>query len=135
MIRQWIAAITLVSCSAAAFAQLNLPTRNIGGVDYYYRIVQKKETIYGIARELNIPKEDIVKYNPSVATGLKKDQALYFPVDAYVKRQAVVRPKEHKHTVKTVKRCMALPKCTDSLSPNCCKQTPKQGPDLKQTLC
>lgn len=104
-------------------------------VDYYYRIVQKKETIYGIARELNIPKEDIVKYNPSVATGLKKDQVLYFPVDAYVKRQAVVRPKEHKHTVKTVKRCMALPKCTDSLSPNCCKQTPKQGPDLKQTLC
>ena len=118
MIRQWIAAITLASCSAAAFAQLNLPTRNIGGVDYYYRIVQKKETIYGIARELNIPKEDIVKYNPSVATGLKKDQVLYFPVDAYVKRQAVVRPK-----------------CTDSLSPNCCKQTPKQGPDLKQTLC
>jgi LysM repeat protein len=49
---------------------------------------------------LNIPKEDIVKYNPSVATGLKKDQVLYFPVDAYVKRQAVVRPKEHKHTVK-----------------------------------
>ena len=82
MIRQWIAAITLASCSAAAFAQLNLPTRNIGGVDYYYRIVQKKETIYGIARELNIPKEDIVKYNPSVATGLKKDQVLYFPVDA-----------------------------------------------------
>ena len=100
MIRQWIAAITLASCSAAAFAQLTLPTRNIGGVDYYYRIVQKKETIYGIARELNIPKEDIVKYNPSVATGLKKDQVLYFPVDAYVKRQAVVRPKEHKHTVK-----------------------------------
>lgn len=100
MIRQWIAAITLASCSAAAFAQLDLPTRNIGGVDYYYRIVQKKETIYGIARELNIPKEDIVKYNPSVTTGLKKDQVLYFPVDAYVKRQAVVRPKEHKHTVK-----------------------------------
>ena len=100
MIRQWIAAITMVSCSAAAYAQLDLPTRNIGGVDYYYRIVQKKETIYGIARELNIPKEDIVKYNPSVATGLKKDQVLYFPVDAYVKRQAVVRPKEHKHIVK-----------------------------------
>lgn len=30
MIRQWFAAITLASCSAAAFAQLNLPTRNIG---------------------------------------------------------------------------------------------------------
>lgn len=101
MAQQWIAAIVLACCATNIHAQLNLPVRNIGGIDYYYRIVQKKETIYGISKELGISKDDIIKYNPSVASGLKKDQVLYFPVSAYQKQSLPVRPSEHKHAVKS----------------------------------
>lgn len=91
----------MASGATIAYAQLNLPVRNIGGTDYYYRTVQKKETIYGISKELGIPKEDIIKYNPSVASGLQKDQVLYFPVSAYGgKKTAATRPTDHKHIVK-----------------------------------
>lgn len=77
--------LTIIICFFAD-GQLNLPVRNIGGEDYYYRVVKKKETIYGISRELGISKEDIIKYNPSVGTkGLQKDQVLYFPVSDFSK--------------------------------------------------
>ena len=85
-----------------ANAQLNLPTRNIGGKEYYYRVVQKKETIYGISKELGIPKEELIKYNPSVANGLQKDQILYFPVEQFRNKNTDIatRPSSFKHTVK-----------------------------------
>lgn len=90
----------LIFCVSVAFGQLNLPVRTIGGKAYYYKQVQKKETIYGIAKELGIAKDDIVKYNPSVAQGLKKDQILYFPVEAYGKKEAATNiATEHKHVV------------------------------------
>lgn len=74
-----------VSGAFASDAELNLPIRKIGGEDYYYRQVKKKETIYGISKELGITKEDIIKYNPSVASGLQRDQILYFPVKDFKK--------------------------------------------------
>ena len=71
-----IAAFSILSASCIALAaQLNLPVRTIGGEEYYYRQVKKKETIYGISKELGIKKDDIVKYNPSVAAGLQKCMA------------------------------------------------------------
>lgn len=100
MKQYWLTICMAFLCYAIGFSQLSLPIRTIGGKNYYYRQVQKKETIYGIAKELGIPKEDIIKYNPSVAQGLKKDQILYFPVEAYAKaekNQAVAS--EHKHLV------------------------------------
>ena len=43
-----IAAFSILSASCIALAaQLNLPVRTIGGEEYYYRQVKKKETIYG----------------------------------------------------------------------------------------
>ena len=82
-------------------AQLQLPIRNIGGTDYYYRLVNKGETIYSIAKELGISEVDIMTYNPSVADGLKRDQWLFFPVEKFQKGQ----PKQssaakHIHNVK-----------------------------------
>ncbi len=87
-------------------AQLNLPLRKIGNVDFYYRKVNKKETIYGISKELGISKEDIIKYNPSAESGLKKDQILYFPVsdfknDSRAKLQNDNDKEVHKHLVKS----------------------------------
>lgn len=79
-------------------SQLNLPIRKIGDAEYYYRQVKKKETIYGISRELGISKEDIIKYNPSVAQGLQKDQWLYFPVIDF-DRSKEVKKEKHFHVV------------------------------------
>lgn len=77
-----------VSGAVTSNAELNLPVRKIGGEDYYYRQVKKKETIYGISKELGITKEDIIKYNPSVASGLQRNQTLYFPVKDFKKESS-----------------------------------------------
>lgn len=82
-------------------AQLQLPIRNIGGTDYYYRQVKKGETIYRIAKELGISEADIMTYNPSVADGLKRDQWLFFPVDKFRKEQPTkTSAAKHIHNVK-----------------------------------
>ncbi len=97
--------VTALSISIApvfATAQLQLPTRNIGGTQYYYRTVAKKETIYGISKELGITKDEIIKYNPSVANGLQAGQTLYFPVaDFGGNTKTVALPSTHKHHVKS----------------------------------
>lgn len=77
---------TLVVISASLSASINifgagLPTKTINGKEYFYREVKSKETIYGITKELGITKADIIRYNPSVADGLRAGMTLYFPVD------------------------------------------------------
>ena len=77
---------TLVVISASFSTGINLsgadlPTKTINGKEYFYREVKSKETIYGITKELGITKADIIKYNPSVADGLRAGMTLYFPVD------------------------------------------------------
>lgn len=110
-----IVAFSILSASCIALAaQLNLPVRTIGGEEYYYRQVKKKETIYGISKELGIKKDDIVKYNPSVAAGLQKDQILYFPVSVFGNAEDNPRPESHNHYVKKEKRSTALQKCMAS---------------------
>ena len=99
--RKFISALLLALLFIPMSAQLNLPIRKIGDKEYYYRQVKKKETIYGISKELGISKEDIIKYNPSVASGLKKDQWLYFPVDEFSKKSSKgSTAKQHIHIVK-----------------------------------
>ena len=75
--------LTIVIACAAAFlsqAQLPLPVRTIGGTQFYYHEVEKKETLYSIAHKLGITESDITKYNPGAAEGLKSGQFLFFPV-------------------------------------------------------
>lgn len=75
--------ISLLICSVSLAASLNLPTQQIGNKKFYIYKVGSKETIYGISKKLNIPKEDIIKYNPSVAEGLKAYQTLFFPIEDF----------------------------------------------------
>ena len=60
---------------------VSLPIKKINGEDYYYYEVKPKETVFGLCRQLNMTKAEIVKYNPSVADGLRAGSILYFPVD------------------------------------------------------
>lgn len=59
---------------------LDLPVKKVKGVEYYYYKVKNKETVYGVSKRLGLSRDEIVRYNPSVADGLKKNMMLYFPV-------------------------------------------------------
>lgn len=80
--------LIIFSFSCLSASVLELPVKNINGKDYYYYKVQSKETIYSITHKLKIDKEEIFKYNPSVADGLRSHETLYFPVSAYNKTSA-----------------------------------------------
>lgn len=60
---------------------IDLPIKKIDGKDFYYYEVKQKETVFGLCRKLNLTKAEIVKYNPSVADGLRAGSVLYFPVE------------------------------------------------------
>lgn len=69
-------------------AQLKrLPIRTISGKDYYVYQVQPGEGELAIAKKLGIKQQDINKYNPSAAKGLKAYQELLFPVPNDVNNQ------------------------------------------------
>lgn len=83
-----LVSLVLCLCAANAFAQLNLPIQTMNGKQYYYYKVKSKETIYGIAHKLHLSQEEIVKYNPTAATGVKDKQLLFFPVADFNKQPA-----------------------------------------------
>ena len=85
--------LVLCLCAANAFAQLNLPIQTMNGTQYYYYKVKSKETIYGIAHKLHLSQDEIVKYNPTAATGVKDKQLLFFPV-ADFNKQPVSEPQQ-----------------------------------------
>lgn len=43
-------------------------------------IVQKRESLYGIAQQYNVTQDDIIKYNSQIQNGLKKGMVLKIPV-------------------------------------------------------
>ena len=78
-----LAILTAVTCVTDVAATLNLPVKTVNGRRYYYHVVQPKETIYSLSRQLGVERDDIVKYNPSVIDGLRANETLYFPVDIF----------------------------------------------------
>ena len=72
--------VIFLMCAASAYS-LDLPKRTIGANEFYCYKVEANETIYGISRKLNISKEDLMKYNPSLVNGLKKGHLLLIPVE------------------------------------------------------
>ncbi len=73
---------------------MDLPIRTIGNTEFYCYKVQAKETIYGISKKLNITQDNLRKYNPSLANGLKKDHILLIPV-------SIIQINEHKDLITT----------------------------------
>ncbi len=71
-----------MSLSSAA---LDLPIKRVGGVDRYYYAVKRGDTVLSIAQALGITRNDIIRYNPSAADGVRQGATLYFPVDAFSK--------------------------------------------------
>ena len=74
-------ALLLAAASTYASAGLtDLPTAKINGREMYYYEVSRGESIYGVAHKLGIDREELLKFNPSAADGLKPRMRLYFPV-------------------------------------------------------
>ncbi len=73
-------AFIIITTGWLSVEALDLPTKKINDKDYYYYQVESNETIYSISNKLGISKDEIIKYNPSVADGLRRYVTLYFPV-------------------------------------------------------
>ena len=70
--------LSVMSINASVY---ELPIKVVDGVEYYYYTVKAKETLYSLSRQFELSQEDVLKYNPSLADGLKAGATLYFPVD------------------------------------------------------
>lgn len=47
--------------------------------NYFYHIVKKKETLFGISRQYNVSVDDIISINPEVKEGLQQSQTIRIP--------------------------------------------------------
>lgn len=77
--------LTICTLFALTFSTnaLDLPKKVVKGREVYYYNVSNNESVYGISKKLGIPREDIVRHNPSAIDGVKRGMMLYFPVDEY----------------------------------------------------
>ena len=78
-IKALIAAIALSAMTINATVY-ELPVTNIEGKEYYYYEVKSSETLYSLSHKLELSQEEMIKYNPSLANGLKSGMKLYFPI-------------------------------------------------------
>lgn len=82
------AAVMLAVCASAV--ALDLKTKKVKGVEYYYYKVKKGESLYGISKSIGLSVEDIISANPFAADGVRKGDILLFPVVAPVGETPVV---------------------------------------------
>lgn len=75
--------LLMASLPARATVVSELPVTSVGGKQCFYYDVKPKESIYSVANELGVTREQIVDFNPSAADGLKPRMRLYFPVEVF----------------------------------------------------
>lgn len=99
--------------------------------EFLKHVVQKKETLYGISKDLNISISEIEKYNPDIKNGLKFGDTLLIPLFKEEKKAVITEektipsslPKEKKentiieqHPRKSVRVVLLLPLMLDNTS-------------------
>ena len=85
-LKQFFLAVFLVLGAQALWADsLSLPTTMVDGQECYYHVVQKGETVYGIAKQLGITVDAVVANNKLENNRLTVGQQLYFPVAQFSK--------------------------------------------------
>ncbi|MCM1483108.1 MAG: LysM peptidoglycan-binding domain-containing protein [Muribaculaceae bacterium] len=91
MTRKTLVSIILFFCWISGKASVfDLPVQSIGGREYYVYRVQAKDGELAVCHKLEITRDQLLKYNPEVANGLKVDQLLYFPVEELKLQREVV---------------------------------------------
>lgn len=76
-----ILALAAVSGLSVSAAVKDLPVRMVNGHPYHYYVVEPKETIYSLCHKFDISKDELIKFNPAVADGLKAGAMLFFPAE------------------------------------------------------
>ncbi|MDE6331635.1 MAG: LysM peptidoglycan-binding domain-containing protein, partial [Muribaculaceae bacterium] len=82
-LRSLIATGMLLLSIMSASAKVELPVTQVNGKPCYCYTVGRQQTLYSVADELGLSRDEIVKYNPAANDGVKKGQVLYFPVDKF----------------------------------------------------
>lgn len=101
----------LCSLALALVAQTtDLPRKTLNGKEYYVYKVSKGEGFYNITKKFDISQEDIIKYNPSAKSGLKRGQVLFIPVDKNATSEAGSRTEPFEHTIKRGESLYAISK-------------------------
>ena len=94
-IKALIAAM-LLSVMAMNANVYELPVTVVDGKEYYYYEVQPKETLYSLSHKLQMSQDEMIKYNPSLAEGLKSGTTLYFPIETLGRADVVITHKVEK---------------------------------------
>ncbi len=77
----YLAVVALSAMYVGVMASVaDLPVKTVNGKKYHYYTVQPKESLYSLSHKLGISRDDIVKFNPDAADGLKAYEDLLFPV-------------------------------------------------------
>jgi len=61
--------------------------------------VASKETLYGISKKFGIPISELIRINPELKDGLKKDQIIKIPDNSGKNLDTIEHKKEIKHAV------------------------------------
>ena len=77
-------ALAAAMAPQAGAAVKDLPVRMVNGHPYHYYEVSPKETVYSLCHKLDISKDELVKFNPSVSDGLRAGTMLFFPAEENV---------------------------------------------------
>lgn len=81
-LRKSFVSLMALAVFAGAWA-LDLPVKSINGKDYYYYAVKRGDSLIAVANALGVTRDDIIKYNPAAADGLRQGSTLYLPVSEY----------------------------------------------------
>lgn len=76
--------LTTILCSLVftVVAQVHdLPRKELNGKEYYVYKVEKGEGLYSISKKFGITEEEIIKYNPAVKRGVKRNQLIFIPIE------------------------------------------------------
>lgn len=71
----------LLAIASLGADALDLPVKSINGRKYYYYEVKSGDTVFSIARNLGISRDDIIRYNPGANERLRSGTTLYFPFE------------------------------------------------------
>ena len=84
---------------------------------FYYHKVEKRQTLYSLSRQYGVAQEDVIKYNPQTASGLRDGDVLRIPKpeDIYVEKKAekmqedlsvkyLIHKVEHKETLYSISK-------------------------------
>ncbi len=82
-LRKLLSLCLIAAASLTAYARIELPVTQVNGRACYCYTVEKKQTLYSVADKLGLTRDQIVKYNPAAADGIKNGQVLYFPVNEF----------------------------------------------------